>query len=109
MCRRRRPDYAKMQREANAAAQAQARKNDQGSSKHQMEKMIAKIPEPPKPGQDVMYRPTEVKSSYDDTQQGIRTAKSTRGRKKSNMSRLRIKLNPNVNMPGSSGGSTNLG
>ena len=108
MCRRRRPDYAKMQREANAAAQAQAQKIIEANNK-QMDRMIAKIPEPPKPGQDVMYQPTQVKSSYDDTNQGIKTAKSIRGRKKSNMSRLRIKLNPNVNMPGTSGGSTNLG
>ena len=108
MCRRRRPDYGKMQREANAAAQAQAQKMIEANQK-QMEKMMAKIPDPPKPGQDVMYAPTQVKSSYDDTSQGIKTAKSIRGRKKSNMSRLRIKLNPNVNMPGSTGGSTNLG
>lgn len=108
MCRRRRPDYAKMQREANAAAQAQAQKIIEANNK-QMDRMIAKIPEPPKPGQDVMYQPTQVKSSYDDTNQGIKTAKSIRGRQRSNMSRLRIKLNPNVNMPGSSGGSTNLG
>ncbi len=109
MCKRRKaPDYAKMQREANAAAQAQAQKMIEAQQKS-MERMMAKIPDPPKPGQDVMYRPTQVKSSYDDTQQGIRTAKATRGRKKSNMSRLRIKLNPNVNMPGTSGGSTNLG
>ena len=108
MCRRRRPDYGKMQREANAAAQAQAQKMIEANQK-QMEKMMAKIPDPPKPGQDVMYAPTQVKSSYDDTSQGIKTAKSIRGRKKSNMSRLRIKLNPNVNMPGTTGGSTNLG
>ena len=109
MCRRRRrPDYEKMQREARQRAEDQARKQIEAQQKS-MEKMIAKIPAPPKPGQDVMYRPTQVKSSYDDTQQGIRTAKSSRGRKKSNMSKLRIKLNPNVNMPGSSGGSTNLG
>lgn len=108
MCRRRRPDYAKMQREANAAAQAQAQKMIEANQK-QMEQMMAKIPDPPKPGQDVMYAPTQVKSSYDDTSQGIKTAKSVRGRKKSNMSKLRIKLNPNVNMPGTSGGSTNLG
>tara|TARA_A100001201_G_scaffold50585_1_gene50345 strand:+ start:251 stop:544 length:294 start_codon:yes stop_codon:yes gene_type:complete len=97
-----------MQREANAAAQAQAQKIIEANNK-QMDRMIAKIPEPPKPGQDVMYQPTQVKSSYDDTNQGIKTAKSIRGRQRSNMSRLRIKLNPNVNMPGSSGGSTNLG
>lgn len=108
MCRRRRPDYAKMQREANAAAQAQADKMIK-AQQASMERMIAKIPEPPKPGQDVMYAPTQVKSSYDDVSQGIKTAKSIRGRKKSNMNRLRIKLNPNVNMPGTSGGSTNLG
>lgn len=108
MCRRRRPDYAKMQREANAAAQAQADKMIK-AQQASMERMIAKIPEPPKPGQDVMYQPTQVRSSYDDTNQGIRTAKSSRGRQRSNMSRLRIRLNPNVNMPGSSGGSTNLG
>ena len=108
MCRRRRPDYAKMQREANAAAQAQAQKMIE-ANQQQMERMMAKIPDPPKPGQDVMYQPTQVKSSYDDTNQGIKTAKSIRGRKKSNMSKLRIKLNPNVNMPGTSGGSTNLG
>jgi|TARA_B100000085_G_scaffold281581_1_gene308467 hypothetical protein len=97
-----------MQREANAAAQAQAQKMIEANQK-QMEKMMAKIPDPPKPGQDVMYEPTQVKSSYDDTNQGIKTAKSIRGRRKSNMSKLRIKLNPNVNMPGASGGSTNLG
>ena len=109
MCRRRRkPDYAKMQREANRAAQAQADKMIKAQQKS-MERMIAKIPEPPKPGQDVMYAPTQVKSSYDDVSQGIKTAKSIKGRKRSNMSRLRIKLNPNVNMPGTSGGSTNLG
>lgn len=108
MCRRRRPDYAKMQREANAAAQAQAQKIIEANNK-QMDRMIAKIPEPPKPGQDVMYQPTQVRSSYDDTNQGIKTAKSVRGRQRSNMSRLRIRLNPNVNMPGTSGGSTNLG
>ena len=109
MCRRSRgPDYAAMQRAAMREAQAQADRQIK-AQQASMERMIAKIPDPPKPGQDVMYRPTQVKSSYDDTQQGIRTAKSTRGRKKSNMSRLRIKLNPNVNMPGSSGGSTNLG
>ena len=109
MCRRRRtPDYARMQREANAAAQAQADKMIK-AQQESMERMMAKIPDPPKPGQDVMYAPTQVKSSYDDTSQGIKTAKSIRGRKKSNMSRLRIKLNPNVNMPGTTGGSTNLG
>ena len=108
MCRRRRPDYAKMQREANAAAQAQAQKMIE-ANQQQMERMMAKIPDPPKPGQDVMYAPTQVKSSYDDTNQGIKTAKSIKGRKRSNMSRLRIKLNSNVNMPGTSGGSTNLG
>ena len=109
MCRRRRtPDYAKMQREANAAAQAQANRMIEAQQKA-MDRMIAKIPKPPKPGQDVMYQPTQVRSSYDDTNQGIRTAKSSRRRQRSNMSRLRIKLNPNVNMPGSSGGSTNLG
>jgi hypothetical protein len=97
-----------MQREANAAAQAQADRMIK-AQQASMEKMIAKIPEPPKPGQDVMYAPTQVKSSYDDTSQGIKTAKAVRGRKRSNMSRLRIKLNPNVNMPGTSGGSTNLG
>ena len=109
MCRRKRkPDYAKMQREANAAAQAQAQRIVEAQQKS-MERMIAKIPEPPKPGQDVMYAPTQVKSSYDDVSQGIKTAKSIKGRKRSNMSRLRIKLNPNVNMPGTTGGSTNLG
>ena len=108
MCRRRRPDYAKMQREANAAAQAQAQKMIE-ANQQQMERMMAKIPDPPKPGQDVMYQPTQVRSSYDDTNQGIKTAKSVRGRQRSNMSRLRIRLNPNVNMPGTSGGSTNLG
>ena len=108
MCRRRRPDYAKMQREANAAAQAQAQKMIE-ANQQQMERMMAKIPDPPQPGQDVMYQPTQVRSSYDDTNQGIKTAKSVRGRQRSNMSRLRIRLNPNVNMPGTSGGSTNLG
>ena len=108
MCRRRRPNYAAMQAEANRAAQAQADKMIK-AQQASMERMIAKIPEPPKPGQDVMYQPTQVKSSYDDVSQGIKTAKSIKGRKRSNMSRLRIKLNPNVNMPGTSGGSTNLG
>lgn len=109
MCRRKKkPNYAKMQREAERAAQERAERMIKAQQKS-MERMIAKIPEPPKPGQDVMYAPTQVKSSYDDTNQGIKTAKSIKGRKRSNMSRLRIKLNPNVNMPGTSGGSTNLG
>ena len=108
MCRRRRPNYAKMQAEANRAAQEQADRMIK-AQQESMDRMIAKIPEPPKPGQDVMYQPTQVRSSYDDTNQGIRTAKSSRGRQRSNMSRLRIRLNPNVNMPGTSGGSTNLG
>jgi len=97
-----------MQKAAMREAQAQADRQIK-AQQASMERMIAKIPEPPKPGQDVMYAPTQVKSSYDDVSQGIKTAKSIKGRKRSNMSRLRIKLNPNVNMPGSSGGSTNLG
>ena len=75
MCKRRKaPDYAKMQREANAAAQAQAQKMIEAQQKS-MERMIAKIPDPPTPGQDVMYRPTKGKHSYDDTTHGSRPTK----------------------------------
>ena len=55
MCRRSRgPDYAAMQKAAMREAQEQADRQIK-AQQASMERMIAKIPDPPKPGQDVMY------------------------------------------------------
>jgi hypothetical protein len=105
MCRRRSQDDGMAQaiQAANARAKREAMSVIEAQQKA-MDRMSSMVPEKPK----YTPPPTQVRSSYADSGQGVKTAK--RDRKKSNLGSLRIKLNPTTNMGGSGTGTgPNLG
>ena len=87
---------------ARNRAEAQARAVIEAQQRA-MDRMQSMVPEAPK----YTPPPSQVRSSYADSGQGVRTAK--RERKKSNLGRLRIKLNPTANVGGGGGTGPNLG
>lgn len=104
-----RAQYEKDMRAAEQEAAAEAERNFQANLKIQQQQQarMTQLVESVKP-KSITYGPTQVRSSYDDSGMGVRSAQSKR--KKSNLGNLRIKLNPSLNIASQGGGSsTNLG
>ena len=96
-------------RAERAAQEARERANREAqrvidAQQKAMDRMESMIPEQPK----YTPPPSQVESSYADSGRGVKTAK--RQRKKSNLGKLRIKLNPSAQLGGQSTGTgPNLG
>lgn len=105
-----REQYQRDMAAAEKRAAEEAERNFQRNlqiQKEQSQRMNTLI-ESARPKDSIAYAPTKVKSTYDDADMGVRSAKSKR--KKSNLGNLRIKLNPSLNIASQGGGSsTNLG
>lgn len=89
-------------REANAAANAAASRQEQA-----YKDMLAMIPPPPKP-QEYTPPPMSTRSGLDDTNSGVRTAKSKR-KSTMNVNKGVASLRIPLNTGGNAGSGINIG
>jgi len=98
-------DIQRAEKQAVEMAERQTKMliDSQKASSKRMETLASSL----KPEDPTKYIPKQVRSSYDDSNMGVGRPKAKR--KKANLNRFRIKLNPSLNIASEERSTTNLG